>query len=152
MGSGPFFTMELFQGRPITSLAGRSRRGHARPVLQVTHALDYIHHMASCTATSSRRTSWSGRRPVAMGLPGFEAKLMDFGLAKYYGVKTSLSAEAGFVGTVAYCAPGADQHTTSSTTAPTSTAWGWSAMNCSAADTRFPEARLAGMRPLIGPT
>ena len=30
---------------------------------------------------------------------------MDFGLAKYYGVKSSLSAEAGFVGTVAYCAP-----------------------------------------------
>ena len=30
---------------------------------------------------------------------------MDFGLAKYYGVKSSLSAEAGFVGTVAYCSP-----------------------------------------------
>ena len=30
---------------------------------------------------------------------------MDFGLAKFYGVKTSLSAEAGFAGTVAYCAP-----------------------------------------------
>ena len=49
---------------------------------------------------------------------------MDFGLAKYYGVKSSLSAEAGFVGTVAYCAPSRST-STSSTTAPTSTAWGW---------------------------
>ena len=73
---------------------------------------------------------------------------MDFGLAKYYGVKSSLSAEAGFVGTVAYCARSSST-TTSSTTAPTSTAWAWSATSCSRGRYPFPEARLAGMRPLM---
>jgi len=84
----------------------------------------------------------------ADGSTHFETRLMDFGLAKYYGVKTSLSAEAGFVGTVAYCAP--------------------EQINLDELDYRadlyclglvgyellsgryvFPEARLAGMRPLI---
>ena len=41
---GPFFTMELFQGRPITSLAGRGVEAVLEPLLQVTLALDYIHH------------------------------------------------------------------------------------------------------------
>src|SRR5262249_10884366 len=44
LAGGPFFTMELFQGRPITSLAGRRLEEVLEPLLQVTLALDYIHH------------------------------------------------------------------------------------------------------------
>ena len=102
---GPFFTMELFQGRPITSLAGRGSKVVLDPLLQVTLALDYIHNHGIIhrdVKPSNILVRPATRRD---GLPGFEAKLMDFGLAKYYGVKSSLSAEAGFIGTVAYCAP-----------------------------------------------
>ena len=75
------------------------------PLLQVTLALDYIHHQG--IVHRDIKPSNILVRPATRpdGRPGFEAKLMDFGLAKYYGVKSSLSAEAGFVGTVAYCAP-----------------------------------------------
>ncbi len=102
---GPFFTMELFQGRPITSLAGRGVDAVLEPLLQVTLALDYIHNQG--IVHRDVKPSNILVRPATRrdGSPGFEAKLMDFGLAKYYGVKSSLSAEAGFVGTVAYCAP-----------------------------------------------
>ncbi len=97
--------MELFQGRPITSLAGRGVEDVLDPLLQVTLALDYIHHQGIVhrDVKPSNILVRPATRPD--GRPGFEAKLMDFGLAKYYGVKSSLSAEAGFVGTVAYCAP-----------------------------------------------
>ena len=41
---GPFFTMELFLGQPITSLAGRGVEPVLEPLIQLTQALDYIHH------------------------------------------------------------------------------------------------------------
>ena len=102
---GPFFTMELFQGRPITSLAGRGVEAVLEPLLQVTLALDYIHHQGIVHRDVKPSNILVRPATGRNGQPGFEAKLMDFGLAKYYGVKSSLSAEAGFVGTVAYCAP-----------------------------------------------
>ena len=43
LGGGPFFTMELFLGQPITSLASRPMPERLDPLLQLTHALDYIH-------------------------------------------------------------------------------------------------------------
>ena len=108
---------------------GRRRRTCSTRLLPVTLALDYIHHhgIVHRDVKPSNILVRPATRPD--GSPGFEAKLMDFGLAKYYGVKSSLSAEAGFVGTVAYCARSSST-TTSSTTAPTSTAWGWSATSC----------------------
>ncbi len=102
---GPFFTMELFQGRPITSLAGRGVEAVLEPLLQVTLALDYIHNQGIVHRDVKPSNILVRPATGLNGQPGFEAKLMDFGLAKYYGVKSSLSAEAGFVGTVAYCAP-----------------------------------------------
>ncbi len=106
LGGGPFFTMELFLGQPITSLAGRRLDEVLDPLLAIDARRSTTSTVtASSTATSSRRTSSSARRPAPTARRGFETRLMDFGLAKYYGVKSSLSAEAGFVGTVAYCAP-----------------------------------------------
>jgi serine/threonine protein kinase/tetratricopeptide (TPR) repeat protein len=105
LDSGPFFTMELFEGKPITSLVGKALDDVLEPLLQITLALDYIHHngIIHRDIKPSNILVRAATRPN--GLPGFDVKLMDFGLAKYYGVKSSLSAEAGFVGTVAYCAP-----------------------------------------------
>ena len=148
LGGSPFFTMELFLGRPITSLAGRSLPEVLDALLQLTQALDYIHGHGIVHRDIKPSNILVRPATRADGSSHFETRLMDFGLAKYYGVKTSLSAEAGFVGTVAYCAP--------------------EQINLDELDHRadlyclglvgyellsgryvFPEARLAGMRPLI---
>jgi tetratricopeptide (TPR) repeat protein len=148
LSGSPFFTMELFLGRPITSLAGRSLPEVLDALLQLTHALDYIHGHGIIHRDIKPSNILVRPETRADGSTHFETRLMDFGLAKYYGVKTSLSAEAGFVGTVAYCAP--------------------EQINLDELDHRadlyclglvsyevlsgcyvFPEARLAGMRPLI---
>ena len=97
--------MELFLGRPITSLAGRSLPEVLDALLQLTHALDYIHGHGIVHRDVKPSNILVRPATRADGSSHFETRLMDFGLAKYYGVKTSLSAEAGFVGTVAYCAP-----------------------------------------------
>jgi tetratricopeptide (TPR) repeat protein len=148
LDGGPFFTMELFLGRPITSLSGRGVEQVLEPLIQLTQALDYIHNhgIIHRDVKPSNILVRPAIRPD--GSPGFEVKLMDFGLAKFYGVKSSLSAEAGFAGTVAYCAPEqlnldeldhrADLY-----------CLGLVAYEVLSGRYAFPEARLAGMRSLM---
>ncbi len=148
LDGGPFFTMELFQGRPITSLAGRPVDEVLDPLFQLTLALDYIHHqgMVHRDVKPSNILVRPAARPD--GRPGFEAKLMDFGLAKYYGVKSSLSAEGGFVGTVAYCAPEQINNDELDHRADLY-CLGLVSYELLSGRYPFPEARLAGMRPLM---
>ncbi len=148
LDGGPFFTMELFQGRPITSLAGRAIEDVLEPLLHVTLALDYIHHQG--IVHRDIKPSNILVRPAARpdGRPGFEAKLMDFGLAKYYGVKSSLSAEGGFVGTVAYCAPEQINNDELDHRADLY-CLGLVSYELLSGRYPFPEERLAGMRPLM---
>ena len=148
LGGAPFFTMELFLGRPITSLAGRSLPEVLDALLQLTHAIEYIHGHGIVHRDIKPSNILVRPETRTDGSTHFETRLMDFGLAKYYGVKTSLSAEAGFMGTVAYCAPEqinldeldhrADLY-----------CLGLVSYELLSGRYVFPEARLAGMRPLI---
>ncbi len=148
VGGDPFFTMELFPGRPITSLAGRGLDEVLGPLLRMTLALDYIHHYG--IIHRDVKPSNVLVRPAAGpdGTPGHELRLMDFGLAKYYGVKSSLSAEAGFVGTVAYCAPEQINNDELDHRADLY-CLGLVSYELLSGRYPFPEARLAGMRPLM---
>ena len=148
LGGGPFFTMELFLGQPITSLSSKPLAERLDGLLQVTLALDYIHGHG-IVHRDVKPTNILVRAAMRDdGSRHFETRLMDFGLAKYYGVKSSLSAEAGFVGTVAYCAPEqinldeldhrADLY-----------CLGLVAYEVLSGRYAFPEARLGGMRPLM---
>ena len=118
------------------------------PLFQVTLALDYIHHQG--IVHRDIKPSNILVRPAARadGRPGFEAKLMDFGLAKYYGVKSSLSAEGGFVGTVAYCAP---EQINNDELDHRADLYCLGLVSYELLSGRYPfsEARLAGMRPLM---
>ncbi len=145
---GPFFTMELFQGRPITSLAGHGIDTVLDPLLQVTLAIDYIHNQGIVHRDVKPSNILVRPATGRDGLPGFEAKLMDFGLAKYYGVKSSLSAEAGFVGTVAYCAPEQLNNDELDHRADLY-CLGLVSYELLSGRYPFPQARLDGMRPLM---
>jgi len=102
---GSYFTMELCPGQHLTRLSDRTLEDVARPLVDVTLALDHIHGQGivhrdvkpSNILVRSIDANGDGER--------FEAKLMDFGLARYYQADSSLTGDAGMVGTPAYCAP-----------------------------------------------
>ena len=103
--AGPYFTMELCPGQHLTSLVDRELEEVARPLVDVTLALDHIH--ANGIVHRDIKPSNILVRTIGTDNGGerFESKLMDFGLARYYRSDSSLTGDAGMVGTPAYCAP-----------------------------------------------
>ncbi len=99
----PFFTMELFRGRPITRLIGQPLEQIFSALFQAASALEFVHEQQIIhrdVKPSNLLTTVSGDEQ-----PQVVTKLTDFGLARFYGSPSSLSIESGFVGTLAYSAP-----------------------------------------------
>jgi len=100
----PFFTMEVFTGVPITSLAGSDLSIKLAAIYQATEALQHV-HWHKIIHRDVKPSNLLTKVIDAPGASSVLVKLTDFGLARFMGTPSSLSVEAGFVGTIAYCAP-----------------------------------------------
>jgi serine/threonine-protein kinase len=102
----PFFTMELFPGRPITTLIDSELSVLCAALYQAAGAIEHVHGTQiihrdlkpSNLLTYREQTSGTPENSVTL-------KLADFGLARFQGSPSSLSVDSGFVGTLAYSAP-----------------------------------------------
>lgn len=99
---GPFFAMELFKAAPLTALVNQPLKTRLRALYDLASALDYVH-----SRRIIHRDIKPGNMLVRLNTESghYEAKLADFGLAKFANVSSSLSEDTNFMGTIAYCAP-----------------------------------------------
>ncbi|XZE54465.1 protein kinase domain-containing protein [Planctomycetaceae bacterium SH139] len=100
----PYFTMELHPGQSVTTVFGEAPGDIAAMLIDVTLAIDYIHSQGIV------HRDIKPSNILVQGTGGdsdrrITAKLADFGLAKFFQLDSSLTAERGLVGTPAYCAP-----------------------------------------------
>ena len=97
-----YYVMPYVEGESLHARLEREKRLGSMDALRITHdvaeALGYAHGQASCTATSSRRTS---------SLAGGRALVADFGLARAIGAAdhTKLTKTGIMVGTIFYMSP-----------------------------------------------
>ncbi len=102
----PFFTMELFVGKPINTLHGKPLRILCDALYQACSAVEHMHGQGlihrdikpSNLLVRVDTDETTGTQSVC-------TKLADFGLARFLGSPSSLTGETVFVGTVKYCAP-----------------------------------------------
>ncbi|XZE56293.1 protein kinase domain-containing protein [Planctomycetaceae bacterium SH139] len=100
---GPFFTMELHAGQSCDKIMGEPPATVAPLLVDLTLAVDYIHSQGIVhrdIKPSNLLVQRTGDRDNGR----LTGKLADFGLAKFYQLDSSLTAERGFVGTAAYSA------------------------------------------------
>ncbi len=100
----PYFTMELHPGQAVTSIFGESPQNVAAMLVDITLAVDYIHSQG-IVHRDIKPSNVLVERTGGKSDSRITAKLADFGLAKFYQLDSSLTAERGLVGTPAYCAP-----------------------------------------------
>jgi eukaryotic-like serine/threonine-protein kinase len=103
---GPFFTMELFRGLPLTALQGRPLPIVLDALYQAASALEYVHERGIVHRDVKPSNLLVRVQPsVDGGNPSVEVKLTDFGLARLPERPSSISSESLFLGTIQYCAP-----------------------------------------------
>jgi serine/threonine protein kinase/tetratricopeptide (TPR) repeat protein len=103
---GPFFTMELFAGHPITSLQGQSRQLLFEALYQLAAALEYVHSQGIIHRDIKPANILAKLLRMDADHPAtVEVKLMDFGLARFQDSPSSVSVNTSFSGTIQYCAP-----------------------------------------------
>lgn len=100
----PFFTMELHPGQSVTSVLGEAPADLAAMLIDITLAIDYIHSQG-IVHRDIKPSNVLVQRDGGTEDRRITGKLADFGLAKFYQLDSSLTAERGLVGTPAYCAP-----------------------------------------------
>ena len=100
----PYFTMELHPGRPSTSILGEAPKVVAPMLVDLSLAVDYIHSQG-IVHRDIKPSNVMVLRTGDQHDGRLNCKLADFGLAKFYQLDSSLTAERGIVGTPAYCAP-----------------------------------------------
>ncbi len=101
---GPFFSMELHPGQSIDRFIGDSPADLAQPLIHLTLAIDYIHSQG-IVHRDIKPSNVLVQRTTRDGKAQIDAKLSDFGLAKFYQLDSSLTSDRAMVGTAAYCAP-----------------------------------------------
>ena len=102
----PYFSMELFRGEPVTTLHGKPLSAILEAVYQAASAIEYMHgrgiiHRDVKPSNLLVRVE----RAPSDGESAVEVKLMDFGLARFACMPSSLTMDRGFMGTLKYCAP-----------------------------------------------
>ncbi|XZE56294.1 protein kinase domain-containing protein [Planctomycetaceae bacterium SH139] len=100
---GPFFTMELHAGQSCDKIMGEPPAAVAPLLVDLTLAVDYIHSQG-IVHRDIKPSNLLVQRTGDLDHGRLTGKLADFGLAKFYQLDSSLTAERGFVGTAAYSA------------------------------------------------
>ncbi|XZE54466.1 protein kinase domain-containing protein [Planctomycetaceae bacterium SH139] len=100
----PYFTMEMHPGQSVSGVMGKSAEEVAHVLIDLTLAIDFIHSQG-IVHRDIKPSNVMVQQTMHDGAPRFHAKLADFGLAKFFHLDSSLTAEKGLVGTPPYCAP-----------------------------------------------
>lgn len=100
----PYFTMELHPGQTLNSVMGDPAELIAPMLVDLSLAVDYIHSQG-IVHRDIKPSNVMVQRDGDTKTGRLSCKLADFGLAKFYQLDSSLTAERGLVGTPAYCAP-----------------------------------------------
>ena len=102
---GPYFTMELFSGAPITALRGLPQSLVLQALHQAACAIDHVHAQGIIHRDVKPSNLLVRVEDAEADRPAALVKLSDFGLARFAESGSGLTQTGAFVGTALYCAP-----------------------------------------------